>query len=214
MTVMGIVDLSRPIGADMPLWPGTPPPVITVRETHENGGYEEREYTITSHVGTHVDAPVHMLPNAPRLGDLPLDRFAGPACVVDLRDSSGVVTAEELFARPGWRADREFVLLWTGWGDKWGRADYEDGHPVLHREAAEALVRLGLKGLGIDAFSFDPTFSHDCPIHKILLAGGVLLVENLAGLDRLFGRDFLFTAFPLAIPEADGCPVRASALLL
>ncbi len=213
MEVKGIVDLSRPIGMDMPLWPGTPPPVLTVRKTHEKGGYEEREFTITSHIGTHVDAPVHMLPGAPRLGDLPLDRFAGSACVVDWRNAPRVVTAETLFASPGWRADREFVLFWTGWGDRWGTPAYEDGHPVLHRDAAEALVRLRLKGLGIDAFSFDPTFSHDCPIHKVLLGGGVLLVENLAGLDRLFGRDFLFTAFPLSIPEADGCPVRAAALL-
>ena len=68
------------------------------------------------------------------------------------------------------------------------------------------------KGIGIDAISIDPIDSRDLPVHKLLLGAGLIVVENLTGLEVL-PQSFDFMALPLKIAEADGSPVRAAALL-
>jgi kynurenine formamidase len=87
------------------------------------------------------------------------------------------------------------------------------GYPVLSAAAAEGLVAAGLKGVGVDAFSVD-AIQGDYPVHRILLENNVLIIENLANLDRLpagcFGR---ICALPLHVRNADGAPARVIAIL-
>jgi kynurenine formamidase len=78
----------------------------------------------------------------------------------------------------------------------WGRPGYFEKYPVLAPETALWLVSRPLKGIGIDAPSFDPVEGSQ-RIHHILLGKGLLLVENLTGLERIKGRDFFFSAVRL-----------------
>ena len=83
--------------------------------------------------------------------------------------------------------------------------------PVPDEEAARYLVSCGLKGVGIDALSVDRIESEHFPVHKILLNGGLVTVENLC-LKKLVGRkNAMFFALPLKFLNADGAPVRAIA---
>ena len=85
--------------------------------------------------------------------------------------------------------------------------------PVLDQEAAKYLVSCGLKGVGTDAFGVDRLASGDLAAHKILLRGGLVILENLC-LKKVVGRtDFMLMALPLKYQHADGAPVRAVAQL-
>mgnify|MGYP003342408383 CR=1 FL=1 len=80
-------------------------------------------------------------------------------------------------------------------------------------EAAAWLAGAGLKGIGIDAPSFDAWDSDALPVHQRLLGAGLLLVENLTALDQLGGGDFFLSVLPLNIAGAEACPTRAVGIL-
>lgn len=211
---MRIVDLSHHIQADMPVYPGTDPPVIENICTVESCGFYERRLTIWSHTGTHMDAPAHMLADGARLDQLPVDHFVGPACVVDAAEfAGGQVPLEHLQKHRELIAPADFVLLRTGWDAHWGKQAYFSGYPVLSQEAARWLADQDLKGLGMDAISPDLTGPAEQPVHHILFARNMVSIENLTGLDQLPAGGFGFSCLPLKLQDADGSPLRAVAML-
>ena len=111
-------------------------------------------------------------------------------------------------------AAADFLLLYTGWDEKFGAPDYMEGFPVLSEDAARFLTELELKGVGFDAVSADAVDTEDYAVHKILLGAGLVIIENLTGLGKLpAGIPFCLTALPMAIKEADGAPARVMAVL-
>jgi kynurenine formamidase len=211
---MRIIDLSHPVSANMPLWPGTPAPRFDDLHTVKRDGFGERWLQLSSHTGTHLDAPSHIVEDAASLDRLPVDNFIGKGVVLDLRDSSDeTISLDTLLASRERIAQAEFLLLHTGWSRFWGSDAYNRGYPCLSAEAAEWLAGAGLKGVGIDAPSFDIWDSESLPIHRCLLGAGLVLIENLTALDQLFDGDFLLSVLPLNIADAEACPVRAVALL-
>lgn len=211
---MHIVDLSHPVTADMPLWPGTPAPNFSDLHTVGRDGFGERWLQLSSHTGTHLDAPAHLFEGAASLDRLPVDHFIGKGALLDLRDAQPEpVSLDQLLLQRATIESAEFLLLHTGWSRFWGKAAYDGGYPVLSEEAAAWLAGLGLKGIGIDAPSFDDPDSEELPIHRALLGAGLVLIENLTALDRLGGHEFLLSVLPLPIAGAEACPVRAVALI-
>ena len=111
-------------------------------------------------------------------------------------------------------AEADFLLLRTGWEDKFGTEEYLAGFPTLSREAAQYALSLGIRGFGFDTISADSVESEECPIHKTLLGAGALIIENLRGLDALpAGETFLLAALPMPLANADGAPARVMAVL-
>ncbi|ABB24925.1 cyclase family protein [Pelodictyon luteolum] len=210
---MRIHDLSHSIAEGMPLWPASP--VTRVRDAAGYGteGYLEREYSFSSHAGTHVDLPLHMLPEGRSLDACPLEAFAGRGFVLDAApENGGVVTATVIAAGAPPEGSCDFLLIHTGWSSRWGSPSYFEACPYLQEEAALLLVSKGLKGIGIDSPSIDPPLGDAYPSHRILLGHGLVVVENLTGLFPLIGKRFLFSAFPLKIAGAEASPVRAAAI--
>ena len=209
-----VLDLTHAITPAIPAYPGTDPPVIRQASTVERDGFAETLLEMYSHTGTHVDAPAHMLPGAPTLDQLTVDRFIGPACVIDVSGATnGTLRLAALEPHAGLVAGCDFVLLHTGWSRNWGDDRYLEGFPVLSGEAAEWLASRSLKGVGLDAMSADPVGSVEFPNHLTFFRAGMILIENLNGLDRLIGQRFLFSCLPLAFERADGSPVRAVAVV-
>lgn len=207
---MPILDLTHTIHEAMPVYPGTEQPRLSVGTTIDRDGFAEKLLTMFSHTGTHMDAPAHLLAGGRGLDGYPVDQFLGPAVVVDARGTREVPLSMLLPHAPRIR-QAEFVLLLTGWAAVWGRPEYFDGFPVLTVEAAQWLAGQGLKGVGVDAISVDPVGTQDYPVHKVLLGAGLVLIENLTGLDQLPQEPFAFTCLPLKLRDADGSPVRAVA---
>jgi kynurenine formamidase len=210
---MNIIDLSHTVSPGMPVYPGDDPPVFTNRAVIDEDGFVEKTITLGSHTGTHIDAPAHIIPYAPTLDRMPVDRFVGQGSVIDLTGLkySGIDTDflnpyESLFK------NSEFILLHTGWSRFWGQEKYFKDYPILSIEAALWIRSFELKGLGVDALSVDEIEAADLPIHKILLER-MLIVENLTNLDKLPKTGFTFSCFPLKLENADASPVRAVAIV-
>jgi len=211
---MQIIDLSHPIENGMPVYPGTEPPLIETPLTIDADGFQEKRICLFSHTGTHIDAPAHIISGASSLDQLMIDTFIGMAFIIDIPANSGKCIEKEDLARYADQLEEsDFALFYSGWSDFWGKEKYFQDYPVLSEAAADWMCRYDLKGVGIDACSFDTTESSDLIIHTKLLSRGFILIENLTNLSGLPEMPFIFSCLPLKIQAADGSPVRAVAQL-
>lgn len=221
---MRVVDLSFPIKKHF-RWPVE----TEVRGSHEKGDvFQSTTVTLPCHAFTHVDAPVHFLPGARHIAQMPVDQWMGDAVVVDLthlRDN-GAVTAAELEQRAQHMRGGDIVLLRTDWPMRvsvdserfWSQAPYTDA------SACHWLVRRRAKAVGYDyppdrcirdmIFNPDKRLTReDSTTHFILFPAGIAVVEYLTNLHEIGKPRFRFAALPLAIDGADGSPVRAVAFV-
>ena len=211
---MRVVDLSHLIWAGMPVFPGTEQPLLQEANTLAKDGFREAIITMYSHTGTHIDAPAHMLEGALCLDDFEIDQYIGTAVVADVSQAkTGFIEREALLPYAETIKQTDFLILKTGWSRYWGEVNYYSGFPALSKEAADWLSEFQLKGIGIDAISIDSIDSDDFPVHKLLLAKNILIIENLTNLDLISQERFLLSVMPLKTKAADGSPVRAFAVL-
>ncbi len=209
-----IIDLTRMMTEDMPVFPGMEQPSFKDVGTLERDGFREKLLSLYSHTGTHLDAPAHILTDGSTLDRLPMETFFGPGLVIDLpQDGPGPVETAALEPFASLLPGKDFVLLRTGWSGRWGSHGYFLDYPFLSPEAALWLTGFGLKGVGVDTASVDPVDSRELPIHHIFFEHGLVIAENLCGLEELPVTGFDFLCLPLKIAGSDGAPVRAAALL-
>jgi len=213
--MMCLVDLSHPIADGQPSYPKDPPLRITSYRTIAADGCNVSSIAMGSHQGTHLDAPYHFFDDGATLDQVPLDRFFGPARLVDLAPGGGLgprtpITPEMLAAHaaafePGGR-----VLYRTGWSSRFGSPEFFTDLPSLTRDAAQWIADRRIVLLGMDTPTPSKIAGREC--HHILLGKGVeiVIVEGLTNLDRLPPR-FTLMAFPLNFQGRDGSPVRAVA---
>ena len=198
-------DLTHSIQTGMTAYAEDPPVELRTHATHERDGYRVTAVSFGSHAGTHVDAPAHTEPEGATIETFPPDRFSFDARLVDCRplDEHGQVGIDAL---PD--VDCELLIVRTGWDRYWGTDRYW-AHPSLTPAAATWCAERGYD-LAFDTPSPDPHGSTELPAHHALLGSDRLLIENLTGLEGL-PRRFRLVAFPLALADADGAPVRAVA---
>ncbi|MEU9079214.1 cyclase family protein [Kitasatospora sp. NPDC004745] len=221
-----LVDLTHQVTTAMPVYPGDPTVLLEPALTTATAGVNVLALHLGSQSGTHVDAPYHVDVTWPTLDGLPLERFTGPAVLADLRglEPRAAVTPDLLAPALERVGEGSVLLLATGWARHWGTDAYL-AHPALTPEAAGAIVAAGVRTVGVDALSVDPTpdpgpgdpavaalladlaDEHDRPAdeptlaaHRVLLGapGGGVIAENLTDLRPL-----------LAAQEA-GLPVEVS----
>ena len=192
---------------------------------------------LTSHTGTHIDAPAHYGPlcedkPARTIDQLPLEWFIGPGVLLDLADGSeDVVSVEDIRAALR-KIDHELspgdiVLLNTGASALWGRPEYFTSFRGVSRAATEFLVEAGIKVIGVDSFGFDAPFARMLAAYQ---AGGgqaalwpahlygrereYCQIERLANLDQI-GRATGFTVIclPVKVARAGAGWCRAVAVI-
>jgi arylformamidase len=209
-----IIDLSVRIGTGMPVYPGDPEVRLEAALTVARDGVNVLALHLGSQSGTHVDAPYHIDDALPTLEELPLERFAGPAAVADVRGLPPRAPIPPEALAP-WIVPGRILLIATGWDAHWGRPEYE-AHPWLTAEAAELIAESGVPTVGVDALSVDPTPPDELRAHRALCGAHVVIAENLRNLDRLLdaqaaGHEIEVFLLPLHLGAADGAPVRAVA---
>lgn len=208
-----IIDLTHSIQPEMSLYPDTPAPAFSPLRTITRDGFRETDLHLTSHTGTHMDAPSHMLRGGSTLDQMPISQFRGRAVVLDVSGIGPTVTADFLHSCHDDLYCADFVLFYTGWEKRWGTQGYlEDAFAVPDEEAARYLLSCGLKGVGTDALSVD-RLSGPWPVHTALLKDGMVILECLCLKKVLDRGHFLFFAPPMKFEGADGAPVRAMAEL-
>jgi len=218
---MEIFDLTHPISENMPMYPGTPAPTLQVAYSHKEYGFMETLINLYSHTGTHLDAPAHLYVNGLTLDEYPVEHFVGKALTVDCRALKKGEKISMSLIEEKWNClnEAEFILFFTGHDKLWGSQDYFSDFPILSEEAVEWINRRKLKGIGIDAPSFDPVTideldgaSGELHNHRaILKTNNTILLENLCNLEKVDSDLFLLCALPLKTVNADGAPARVIA---
>jgi kynurenine formamidase len=218
---MQLIDLSQTITPDMPLFSDSAPkPEIGAWMSHAeaaaSGNYENCSCEITqvsfvSSLSTYLDAPYHYDPCGPTIDQMPLEACVLPGVCVDARPCQPrQLLSAELF--DGVDVADKAVLVCTGWSAHWGQPLYNE-YPFMGLEAGEYLRDAGAKLVGVDTLVIDDTQDPRRPMHVTLLHVGILIVENLTGLDALIGREFTFHAAPVKVVGAAAFPIRAYAVL-
>ncbi len=202
---MKLFDVTRPIHEGMAVYEGDPP-VVVRRVISVAGGAcaNVSEVSLGSHTGTHVDPPLHFRDGAPGADALALDVLIGPARVhaldgcdpIDVPDLRRVDlgTCPRLLFRAGRTARRE-----TG-----GPPSVCPGMTV---EAARALVAAGIRLVGLDGASVDPSGADGFPAHRALLDAGVIILEGL-DLSAVPPGAYELLCLPLKLLGGDGAPAR------
>jgi arylformamidase len=210
------VDLSHHLASDMPVAPGLPRPRFEPFLTHaasrpiygHRAEFEITRLFLVGNSGTAIDSPYHRHAQLAPVDQLPLERLAGVDGLCLDAPGGGPLKVD----LPARLADRA-VLLRTGWDRRWSADDYWSGGPYLDDALAARLeaARIGL--LGVDFANVDDQRDLARPVHTRLLRAGILIVENLRGLDRLPIDGFRLFALPPAIEGAAAVPVRVVAEL-
>lgn len=199
------IDLSQVFSDNMPVYPGDSLPELKQVSSVEKEGTADHRLNTGMHVGTHMDAPLHMIAGGKRISDFNPDKFFGNGKLIDARGQEKIGAEFLTGIRTG-----DIVLVLTGFGSKFHDADYYEKYPELTEEFARKAVELGVKLVGMDTPSPDRT---PFTSHKILLGAEILIIENLTNLEQLVGKQFEVVALPVKL-ETDAAPTRVVAKVL
>ncbi|MCT4585774.1 MAG: cyclase family protein [Peptostreptococcaceae bacterium] len=205
-----IIDLSHQIDENMTVYMDSEKPKLEEVHTMKEHGFRERKLTFFSHIGTHVDAPAHMIEEGNFLDDYEIDKFIGSAFIADFKNFKlEYIDIEDLTVYEDKLKISDFFIINTGFYKDFYNDKYYLEFPTLTKEAANYLLKFNLKGIGIDTLSIDKLSSKDYYLHNIFLKNEILIIENLNNLDSLKNEMFTLNISPLKLKKADGSPIRA-----
>ena len=205
-----IIDVSVLLRGGMPQWDGEELYEAASMLATPDDDVNVTRLTITTHTGTHVDAPRHFVHEGRTLDEIPLDRWVGPCVVIDLGDVARDITAEDLNAAAV-PANTTRLVLKTSNSDLWKThpSEFVQNYIALSPSGAEWLVERQIRLVAIDYLSIGSVGPTGAETHLTLLNNDVLIVEGLdltgvpAGLYELL-------CFPLNIEASDGAPARVA----
>jgi kynurenine formamidase len=195
--------------------------------TYDDNIFVHQYMDFNLHGFTHVDAPLHYLPNGDSIEKVQMEKFMGEATVVNLSHlgENGAITAADLEEYGRHIKSGDIVLLRTDWPlkcdylsrDFWGKAPYTE------RDACEWLVERKVKTVGYDyppdyvlrQEVLDPQYAYngeEFTTHHVFFKEGIIVVEYLCNLHLITKDRFQFMALPIPIKGSDGSPVRAIAI--
>lgn len=201
---MKVIDISMSIHQAMPVYKNKPEkkPALKFLQDFSNSNSCESEILIGMHTGTHVDAPLHMLPDGSTIDQINLAQVVTECRVLDFTGLQDKITAHDLTAKkiePG-----SFILLKTKNSCEQG---FDFNFMFLEQSGAAYLVEAGVSGVGIDALGIERD-QPGHPTHKILFKAGIIIIEGLRLADIEEG-DYFLCAAPLKVVGAESAPARA-----
>jgi arylformamidase len=198
-----MIDVTRRISNASPNWIGDTPVSYSVPVKIADGApVNVGVISMSTHTGTHVDAPWHYLESGLKLHEIPLERWVGSCLLVN------AVGATEL--TPSLLENLDLsgvskVLFFTGQPNAWESFPLE--WTVVSPSLPPFLALHGIDLIGTDAPSADTLTSTDLPGHAALAKSGVCILESLALAGVQAGR-YRLVCLPLNLEGADGAPAR------
>ena len=170
------LDLTHEFTANMPVFPGDGAPELVKIADVSKDGIANHVVKTSMHVGTHMDAPAHMLVGGKLLSEYPVEKFFGRGVIIDARGKSraDVGLLENVKIEKG-----DIVLVCFSWSTEFEQEDYYLNYPEISPQFASRLAESGASILGLDTPSPDRA---PYQVHKILFAQDVLIIENLTNL--------------------------------
>ena len=208
-----IIDVTVTFSPGVPVWPTHPPTeVAPLRRIAQGDRNNLSRLALSSHAGTHVDAPWHFVEDGAKLLEVPLARWVGPCAVIRIADEVRLVEPTHLEAAgvpPG--AERLLVrtansAIWAGWSGA-EALPFREEYVGLSPAAAEWIVERGIKLVGTDYLSAGPFGEANRATHLALLGNDVLIVETL-DLSAVEPGSYGLVCLPLKLAVGDGAPAR------
>lgn len=215
-----LIDLSHSITDGMITYKGLPAPLIcdhiSFLDSHahyaEGTEFQIGKIEMVSNTGTYIDTPFHRYRDGHDLEGLALERVSNlPGLLVRATGTAGRAIDWTAFAAR--EVSGRAVLVETGWSQHWGTDQYFEGHPFLTEAAAIYLRDQGATLVGIDSLNIDDISGGTRPVHSVLLAAEIPIVEHMTNLAALPTEGFRFFAVPPKVRGMGTFPVRAHARL-
>ena len=214
---MKIIDLTLTISDKIPTFPGSPQPNFIPWENIKEDGYNLEVLFLSSHTGTHMDAPHHFLEKGAKIHEISLKKLVSEAALIQCRKNGGqsiTKTDIQKFEKNHRKIENfSSVIFYTGWQKNLQKKYYFTKNPGLSVSAAKYLVSKKISLVGIDSPSIDVGTDSKFSVHQIFAKKGMLIVENLANLDKIKSPTFHLVVLPLKLKNATGSPVRAIAFI-
>jgi kynurenine formamidase len=219
-----IIDLSRPIHTNMPVFPAITKTYLGVYTAHKdsikpNGtSHQSNILVMGDHAGTHIDAPLHFNPTGTGIDQMPIELLAGNAVMQDYSDRKPGESVtpddvkkglERLHISP---KDLKYILFRTDAAEYYGTDAYWAHYLEIRADAVEWMLDQGIPVFGVDASTVD--HAKDRATHMLMRKRPCYHIENLTNLDKLpQDRIFTFVCAPLLMRDASASPIRAFALV-
>jgi len=214
---MKIIDLTLTISNRIPTFPGSPQPNFIPWEKIKDDGYNLELLFLSSHTGTHLDAPYHFLEKGSKIHEISLKKLVSNAVLIKSRKKRNeTITKTDIqkFEKKHGKIESfSSVVFWTGWQRNLQKDSYFTKNPGLSVSAANYLASKKIGLVGIDSPSIDLGTDFKFPVHQIFAKKGMLIVENLANLEKIKSSKFHLVVLPLKLKGATGSPVRAIAFV-
>lgn len=201
---MEIYDISIPVQPSLAVWPGDTPYALDWKmRLDTRAPVNLSSVTMSLHIGSHVDAPYHFLPDGATIDLCDLHTYCGAALVVELIGYSAIrLDAIRSIDLQGAQRVLFKTLAWTE------HSKFPATIPVMEADVPAYLQSQGVILIGVDVPSVDEIESKDLPNHHSLAARGIAILESL-DLRAVSAGSYELLALPLKLVGADGSPVRA-----
>nr|AIF02603.1 Cyclase family protein [uncultured marine thaumarchaeote KM3_158_B05] len=214
---MKVLDLTLTISEKIPAFPGSPHPHFIPWEKIKDDDYNLELLFLSTHTGTHMDAPHHFLEKGTKIHEISLKKLVSETVLIKTRKKSNESVTktdiQKFEKKHGKIKGFSSVIFYTGWQRNLQKKYYFTKNPGLSVSAAKYLASKKVSLVGIDSPSIDLGIDSKFSVHQIFAKKGMLIVENLANLDKIKSSKFHLIVLPLKLKNATGSPVRAVAFV-
>ena len=214
---MKIIDLTLTVSDKIPTFPGSPQPSFIPWENVKEDGYNLELLFLSTHTGTHMDAPYHFLEKGAKIHEISLKKLVSEAVLIKSKKKGGEsitkIDIQKFEKKHGKIASFSSVIFYTGWQRNLQKKYYFTKNPGLSVSAAKYLASKKISLVGIDSPSIDLGTNSKFSVHQIFAKKEILIVENLANLEKIKSSKFHLVVLPLKLKNATGSPVRAIAFV-
>ena len=166
------IDLSLTISESIPSFPGSPKPQFIHWSNIKDDGYNLELLFLSSHTGTHLDAPYHFVKNGLKINQIPLDRLIGKAILIKLKKTKNTPITKsdiKLFEKKNGKIpNHSSIFFFTTWQKNLKNNNYFTENPGLDISSAKYLASKKINLVGIDSPSIDLGKDESFNVHHIL----------------------------------------------
>jgi kynurenine formamidase len=209
---MRVIDLTIRITPSIAVFPGSPQPSFIPWSSFDSHGYDSEAMFMSTHTGTHVDAPSHFARGLASIDMILASRFVCNAVLIKVPKRANQLVEREDLANDQIKK-RDTVVIATGWEKHIADSSYTTKNPGLSEQVAKYLARKKVNAVAIDGPSIDAGNDSKFTAHNILLPRNILAVENLCNVSKISTKRFTLLISPLKLGGTTGSPARALALV-
>ena len=207
-----VIDLSLPYYHEMPVHPDDPRIGFINFAKNSTHGCNMTQLVLSSHGGTHMDAPSHFIEDGRSIDQVDLNTCIGPALVINLENLAAqrdlIISDLEPYQHKIKAGTA--ILLRTDWYKMFPKTTFYTDFFGISVELAVWLANTGISLIGVETPAIHPKNYER--VHKVFLSNNIAIIECLANLDSIHSDEIFFVALPLKLKGLDGSPVRAVAI--